>query len=81
MSDIIDPTLPTWARGIISILRESVITQMLTVLIAAATLWVQSHNQHTERIAQNAAANAEQVGELKAIQSKLPGRVFAAEIP
>lgn len=81
MSDIIDPTLPTWARGIISILRESVITQMITVLIAAATLWVQSHNQHAERIAQNAAANAEQVGELKAIQSKLPGRVFAAEIP
>ncbi len=79
MADPVDPTLPGWARGAIAIIREAPVWQILTMLAAAIALWVQQHQQHTERIDETKVLQQEtrENGEkLQKIEAKLPSRVY-----
>ena len=72
MPNDIDPTLPQWSRGLIAVLTQTRLAELIGVAVMIATLWAQSHWQHEERIAverEKVAATREQT---KAIQAAPP---------
>ncbi len=75
------PDSPGWhaSAGDIEIAKE--IGRWILAAIAVVALWVQSHNQHAERIAVSNAAREENAAGLKKIEAKLPNRVYAEPSP